>query len=212
MIELDDATLRSHLLAALNVERWADDVAAQSPFADADALITVAAAAATPLSAAEIDEAMAHHPRIGEKPVGDGAAQEFSRREQGSAADADDETLAQLLVEGNAAYEQRFDRVFLIRAAGRSRAEIVGELHRRLGLDDDTELRIVGAELRDIALLRLQSTFAGSAPAGSAPAGSAPAGSAPAGSAPAGSAPAGSASAGSAPAGSASAGHDEARA
>ncbi|WP_043596247.1 2-oxo-4-hydroxy-4-carboxy-5-ureidoimidazoline decarboxylase [Frigoribacterium sp. MEB024] len=170
MIELDDATLRSHLLAALNVERWADDVAAQSPFADADALITVAAAAATALTAAEIDEAMAHHPRIGEKPVGDGAAQEFSRREQGSAADADDETLAQLLVEGNAAYEQRFDRVFLIRAAGRSRAEIVGELHRRLGLDDDTERRIVGAELRDIALLRLQSTFAEPAPAEPAPA------------------------------------------
>jgi len=202
MIELDDATLRSHLLAALNVERWADDVAAQSPFADVDALITVAAAAATPLSAAEIDEAMAHHPRIGEKPVGDGAAQEFSRREQGSAADADDETLAQLLVEGNAAYEQRFDRVFLIRAAGRSRAEIVGELHRRLGLDDDTERRIVGAELRDIALLRLQSTFAESAPTGSAPAGSAPAGSA----------SAGATSAESTSAGSAPAGHDEARA
>lgn len=165
MIELDDATLRSHLLAALNVGRWADDVAAQWPFADADALITVAAAAATPLSAAEIDEAMAHHPRIGEKPVGDGAAQQFSRREQGSAADADDETLAQLLAEGNAAYEQRFDRVFLIRAAGRSRAQIVDELHRRLGLDDDTELRIVGAELRDIALLRLQTTFAEPAPA-----------------------------------------------
>jgi len=180
MIELDDATLRSHLLAALNVERWADDVAAQSPFADADALITVAAAAATPLNAAEIDEAMAHHPRIGEKPVGDGAAQEFSRREQGSAADADDETLAQLLAEGNAAYERRFDRVFLIRAAGRSRAEIVDELHRRLGLDDDTELRIVGAELRDIALLRLQTTFAEPTPAEPASAEQAPAEPAPA--------------------------------
>ncbi|WP_054147072.1 2-oxo-4-hydroxy-4-carboxy-5-ureidoimidazoline decarboxylase [Frigoribacterium sp. RIT-PI-h] len=105
------------------------------------------------------------HPRIGAKPVGAAAAQEFRRREQGSAADADDETLAQLLAEGNVAYEQRFDRVFLIRAAGRSRAEIVGELHRRLGLDDDTELRIVGAELRDIALLRLQTPFAEPAPA-----------------------------------------------
>lgn len=160
MIDLDRADLRSHLLAALNVERWADDVAAQAPFADADALITVAAAAATPLTASEIDEALSHHPRIGEKPVGDGAAQEFSRREQGSAADADDETLARLLAEGNAEYERRFDRVFLIRAAGRSRAEIVGELNRRMRLDDETELRIVGAELRDIALLRLQSTFA----------------------------------------------------
>ena len=168
MIDLDRADLRSHLLAALNVERWADDVAAQAPFADADALITVAAAAATPLSPTEIDEAMSHHPRIGEKPVGEGASQQFSRREQASAADADDANLAQLLAEGNAAYEERFDRVFLIRAAGRSRAEIVGELHRRLRLDDETESRIVGAELRDIALLRLQSTFAEPAADGAA--------------------------------------------
>jgi len=160
MIDLDRADLRSHLLTALAVERWADDVADQAPFSDADALMTVAAAAATPLSSPEIDEAMSHHPRIGERPVGDGAAQRFSRREQASADDADDETLVQLLAEGNAAYEQRFGRVFLIRAAGRSRAEIVAELHRRLELDDETELRIVGAELRDIALLRLQSTFA----------------------------------------------------
>lgn len=168
MIDLDDATLRSHLAAALNVERWVDDVAAQAPFADADSLITAAAAAATALSPAEIDEAMAHHPRIGEKPAGEGASQQFSRREQGSAADADDETLARSLAEGNAAYERRFDRVFLIRAAGRSRAEIVGELHRRLELDDVTERRIVGAELRDIALLRLQSTFAEPTGAGTA--------------------------------------------
>ena len=35
----------------------------------------------------------------------------------------------------------------------------MGELHRRLKLDDDTELRIVGEQLRDIALLRLQAIF-----------------------------------------------------
>jgi 2-oxo-4-hydroxy-4-carboxy-5-ureidoimidazoline decarboxylase len=45
--------------------------------------------------------------------------------------------------------------VFLIRAAGRSRRDILGELQRRLVLDDDTEAAIVGSELRDIALLRL---------------------------------------------------------
>ncbi|MCY7325058.1 MAG: OHCU decarboxylase, partial [Microbacteriaceae bacterium] len=60
---------------------------------------------------------------------------------------------------GNRRYEHRFGRVFLIRAAGRSRAEILAELERRLLLDDQTELAIVGGQLLEIALLRLEQTF-----------------------------------------------------
>jgi 2-oxo-4-hydroxy-4-carboxy-5-ureidoimidazoline decarboxylase len=152
------APTRDQLAAALGVQRWVDQVAAGSPYADLAVLLEAAAAAATPLSSEEIDEAMAHHPRIGERPVGDGAAQAFSRREQAS-ADADDEEVNAAIAAGNAAYEERFGRVFLIRAAGRSRAEILGELRRRLELDDAAELVIVGEQLREIALLRLRATF-----------------------------------------------------
>jgi len=152
------APTRDQLAAALGVQRWVDEVAAGSPYADLPALLEAAAAAATPLSSEDIDEAMAHHPRIGERPVGDGAAQAFSRREQAS-ADADDEEVNAAIAAGNAAYEERFGRVFLIRAAGRTRAEILGELRRRLELDDDAELVIVGEQLREIALLRLRTTF-----------------------------------------------------
>ena len=60
---------------------------------------------------------------------------------------------------GNRAYEEKFGRVFLIRAAGRSRAEILAELRRRLELDPDAELEQVAAELRDIALLRIPQLF-----------------------------------------------------
>jgi 2-oxo-4-hydroxy-4-carboxy-5-ureidoimidazoline decarboxylase len=60
------------------------------------------------------------------------------------------------LAAGNADYERRFDRVFLIRAAGRSRIEILSELERRLAHSDEQELPIVADELRQIALLRLQ--------------------------------------------------------
>jgi 2-oxo-4-hydroxy-4-carboxy-5-ureidoimidazoline decarboxylase len=146
--------LRSALLACLAVPRWADDVTGQAPFDTVAALLESARNAATPLSRAEIDEALAEHPRIGEKPTGDSQAAGFSRSEQ-SSADADDAELAAAIAAGNHSYEARFDRVFLIRAAGRSRREILGELQRRLGLDDDTEAAIVGSELRDITLLRL---------------------------------------------------------
>jgi 2-oxo-4-hydroxy-4-carboxy-5-ureidoimidazoline decarboxylase len=146
--------LRRALLSCLAVPRWADDVTGQAPFHDAAALLESARQAATPLSRGEIDEALAEHPRIGEKPTGSSRAAGFSRSEQ-SSADADDADLAAAMAVGNRDYEKRFDRVFLIRAAGRSRREILGELHRRLALDDDTEAAIVGSELRDIALLRL---------------------------------------------------------
>jgi 2-oxo-4-hydroxy-4-carboxy-5-ureidoimidazoline decarboxylase len=60
------------------------------------------------------------------------------------------------LAEGNREYEQRFGRVFLIRAAGRSSREILAELRRRLGNDDETERAETVAALREIALLRLK--------------------------------------------------------
>jgi len=158
MIDVSPDQLRS----CLAVERWVGQVASASPFESLESLIAYAGTAATPLATSEIDEAIAHHPRIGEKPVGQGASQDFSRREQ-SAADASDADLAAAIAAGNAAYEKRFGRVFIIRAAGRSRAEILSELDRRLKLDDAFELAIVGEQLRDIALLRLTALFGATA-------------------------------------------------
>jgi 2-oxo-4-hydroxy-4-carboxy-5-ureidoimidazoline decarboxylase len=163
MIELSDTELRDGLRASLAVERWVDEVVAAAPFASVAELLETAGEAATPLSPGEIDEAIAHHPRIGEKPKGEGTSQAFSRSEQ-SSADAADEELAAAIAKGNAAYEERFGRVFIIRAAGRTRAEILEELTRRLELPNSTELEIVGEQLRDIALLRLEKLYGEEAP------------------------------------------------
>lgn len=154
MIETTDAALREGLTASLAVPRWVEDVASHAPFESLEQLVLVAYTEATPLAPDEIAQAIAHHPRIGEKPTGEGTSQAFSRAEQGSSEELADEIAA-----GNRAYEERFGRVFIIRAAGRTRAEILAELNRRLQLDDETELVIVGEQLRDIALLRLQKLF-----------------------------------------------------
>lgn len=157
-VELTEAELREGLTACLHVPRWVDDVVARRPYGSVAELLEIARAAATPLSSDEIDQALADHPRIGEKAQGSGQASKFSAAEQTSSQSAD-EGLAQRLAEGNRAYEERFDRIFLIRAAGRSRPEILAELHRRLGLDPETEHQVVGEELRDIALLRIPQLF-----------------------------------------------------
>jgi 2-oxo-4-hydroxy-4-carboxy-5-ureidoimidazoline decarboxylase len=154
MIDVTDSELREGLFASLAVPRWVEDVASRAPFRTLVELLAVASAEATPLASTEIAQAIAHHPRIGEKTRGDGVSQAMSRAEQGTSEELGDE-----LALGNAAYEQRFGRVFIIRAVGRSRAEILAELHRRLELDDAIEIQIVGEQLRDIALLRLEKLF-----------------------------------------------------
>ncbi len=159
MIDVSDSELRAALYASLAVDRWVDEVAAAAPFEDAARLLEAANDAASPLSPAEIEEAVAHHPRIGERPVGEGRAQEFSRAEQAGLGDEDSD-LDEELAAGNRAYEERFGRVFIIRAAGRTKREILAELRERLELPNSTELEIVGDQLRQIALLRLEKQFA----------------------------------------------------
>jgi 2-oxo-4-hydroxy-4-carboxy-5-ureidoimidazoline decarboxylase len=154
-----DAQLREALSTCMAVPRWVDEVASRAPYGSLLELLDVAAGAANPLTAEEIDAALAHHPRIGERPTGTGAGAQLSRAEQQSSA-SDDEGLAPALADGNRAYEERFGRVFLIRAAGRTREQILADLHRRLQLDSDTELAVAGSELRDIALSRIPQLFA----------------------------------------------------
>ncbi|HYI52621.1 MAG TPA: 2-oxo-4-hydroxy-4-carboxy-5-ureidoimidazoline decarboxylase [Microlunatus sp.] len=157
--ELPEAELREGLAVCLHVPRWVDDVAGRAPYPSLAELEEIARAAATPLAPEEVDQALSTHPRIGEKATGDGASAELSKAEQSSSA-SDDPALDEALAAGNRAYEDRFGRIFLIRAAGRSRPEILAELNRRLALDPDTELSVVGEELRDIALLRIPQVFA----------------------------------------------------
>ena len=140
---------RDVLLGCLSVPRWADEILAGQPYADEDALIAKADEAARTLSDEELDQALSGHPRIGER----GGAQ--SRKEQSGVDPTQADTAARLAA-GNAAYEERFDRVFLIRAAGRDAEEILSELDRRLQNDDATERAETVDNLRQIALLRLE--------------------------------------------------------
>ena len=156
--DFSERELREGLPACLNVPRWVDEVAGGGPYASLDELVDAAGLAATPLSADEVDQALADHPRIGERPAGPGAPSSFSAGEQAASA-SDDAELASRLAEGNRTYEEQFGRIFLIRAAGRSRPEILAELERRLLLPPEDEVKVVASELRDIALRRIRQMF-----------------------------------------------------
>jgi 2-oxo-4-hydroxy-4-carboxy-5-ureidoimidazoline decarboxylase len=151
---LPEAAARDRLSECLDVERWVDTVLVGRPYADLGALKSVASTAAGSLSDDELESALARHPRIGER-AGAGHDAAHSAREQ-SAIDHADADVTTRLAAGNRAYERRFDRVFLIRAAGRDAVEILAELTRRLDHDDETEREETVTQLREIALLRLE--------------------------------------------------------
>ncbi len=159
MLEVPDTELRERLTAALGVARWVDEVAARAPFRDVEELVRIGREAATPLSDAELDEAVAHHPRIGERPQGDGSFARLSANEQNGLGAAD-EGVDAAIARGNKVYEERFGRVFLIRAAGRSREEVADELQRRLTNAPDQEAEEAKEQLRQIMELRLRTLFA----------------------------------------------------
>ena len=143
------------LSGCLPVARWVAAVRDARPYADWSALEEVAAPAAAQLDADELATALAGHPRIGERATSPAHHAAFSAEEQ-AGVDPSDAEVARELAAGNAAYEARFDRVFLIRAAGRTAPQILAELRRRLDNDDDAERAETVTALREIALLRLR--------------------------------------------------------
>ncbi len=143
------------LRPCVDVARWCEAIVDGRPYDSIDALVTAAAHAADPFTSAEIESALSHHPRIGERADGISREATMSRSEQ-AGVDPSDAEVQKALREGNLAYEERFGRVFLIRAAGRSADEILASLQERLQNGDAAEERIVAEQLREIALLRVR--------------------------------------------------------
>ena len=139
----------------LALPEWADALALRRPYASRDELFSTASALTQNWDEAALAQALNAHPRIGEKPAGSQAEAALSRQEQGEVNDRDAD-LARALREGNARYEARFGRVFLIRAKGRSGEEILQALHARLENSDAQEVRAALEQLREITLLRLE--------------------------------------------------------
>lgn len=153
--EMSDEVARERLLTCLDVPRWADEVLAGRPYPDLTRLEARMRAAASTISDDELEGALARHPRIGERADAAKHDAAHSTREQ-SGVDAGQAGVARRLAEGNRAYEARFNRVFIIRAAGRGAEEILRELRRRLDNTDEAERAETIEQLTQIALLRAQ--------------------------------------------------------
>ncbi len=142
------------LRPCVDLPRWTSEISFARPFGTGAELLSFAELAAPDWTETEIDAALAHHPRIGERAAGVGREAAMSRNEQSGIALSS--RIREQLEEGNRRYEERFGRVFIIRAAGRSAGEILAVLNGRLENTREDELAATAAALREIAILRLE--------------------------------------------------------
>lgn len=149
----DDA--RARLLVCLDAPRWAEAVTVARPYADLGELEDAMVAAAAAITDEELEQALARHPRIGERADAAQHDAEHSTREQ-AGVDRGDADVVTALAEGNRAYEERFGRVFIVRAAGRSGPEILEHLRHRLDNSDELERAATIDQLTQIAVLRMK--------------------------------------------------------
>ncbi|MDQ3474879.1 MAG: 2-oxo-4-hydroxy-4-carboxy-5-ureidoimidazoline decarboxylase [Actinomycetota bacterium] len=147
--------LHVHLRACNAADRFVREVAAGRPYPGAADLAATAEAVTRELDWADVAQALAAHPRIGERVDGESVEARSSRAEQAAMDTAQDEVRT-ALADGNRAYEARFDHVYLIRAAGRSPAEMLAELRRRLDNDEASERVEVTRQLAEITRLRVE--------------------------------------------------------
>ncbi len=155
-LSADDA--HAALAHCVAIPAWQQAMVAARPYASLDALVAEGDRLARQWQREDLRLALSAHPRIGERVSGAGREASLSRNEQ-SAMQQADEALQQAMLQGNRDYEARFGRVFLIRAKGRSGKEMLAELERRLGNDDQTEQQETLDQLREITLLRLKESF-----------------------------------------------------
>lgn len=152
--------------------RWIDVMTSGRPYAGLEQLLAASDAAVTALREADLREALAGHPRIGDlriaagqpaaagsNPVDPGPSG-WSRQEQAGvgAAGAD---MVSALASGNEEYERRFGHIYLACATGRSAADLLDFLRKRLGNDRETEWGVVAAELAKINQIRLRKLTCG---------------------------------------------------
>jgi 2-oxo-4-hydroxy-4-carboxy-5-ureidoimidazoline decarboxylase len=137
---------------------WAQRMAVRRPFADEAQLLAAAEVEWRNLGDRDWDEAFCSHPRIGETRsavTAHAQSSEWSAQEQRDAASAGD-AVKTALNEANREYEERFKRIFVVCASGKTAPEILAILRRRLQNDPEMELREAVEQQQQIIELRIR--------------------------------------------------------
>lgn len=135
---------------------WASGMINRRPFKTVDELLAAADTVWVGLPQSGWQEAFDSHPRIGERHAKSAteAGLRWSASEQRGVSG--DQTTQAALIEANGRYEERFGRVFLVCATGKSALEILAILETRLRNEPAVELLETAEQQRRITQLRLR--------------------------------------------------------
>lgn len=162
--ELPAQAATDELLTCCSAPSWAERMAAGRPYCSPNDAIRQSAVIVASMTVPDLAEALAGHPRIGERAEaghGPPRAAAWSAQEQSGVTDADAET-ARALAESNLEYERRFGHIYLVCASGRTGAQLLSLLRRRLRNDPPAEWQVVRSELQKINEVRLRKLLVGS--------------------------------------------------
>jgi OHCU decarboxylase len=147
----------TQLLSICGSTRWANQLAAARPFTNIESLYTAADQIWSTMQEPDWLEAIATHPRIGDRKPAHALAQsqKWSSQEQSQTQLAEASTL-EALAEGNRTYEEKFGITYIVCATGKSAADMLAILNHRLSSTREAELRAAAAEQQKITRIRLE--------------------------------------------------------
>jgi 2-oxo-4-hydroxy-4-carboxy-5-ureidoimidazoline decarboxylase len=155
--ELDAESAAADILLCCGSSAWAQTLAAKRPYATPQELFDASDAVWAELAEADWREAFDSHPRIGQQHARSATAQSLSWSwiEQSAAMSQDDDAKL-VLADANRQYEERFGRIFIVCASGKSATEILAILQRRMQNSTAQEMLEAAEQQRQITQLRLR--------------------------------------------------------
>jgi len=153
-LDLEDAT--EAILPCNGSHVWATLIAYNRPFATATNLLAISDNIWQSLPEEDWQQAFDSHPRIGEHKAKAATEQslEWSSGEQSAAQLTEDIQAA--LAAANREYEAKFGRIFIVCATGKTAAEMLAILQKRLANDPQTEVQEAAEQQRLITQIRLR--------------------------------------------------------
>lgn len=154
---MDEKQARTALTRCCGSTRWVEAMLARRPFETFADLFQAADDVWWSLDRSDWLEAFSHHPKIGDLSSlrqKFAATADLSIQEQVSVNEAS-ETVLRGLARGNAAYLEKFGYIFIVKAAGKSAADMLTTLQKRLRNDPDTEIIIAADQNKQIMTQRL---------------------------------------------------------
>jgi 2-oxo-4-hydroxy-4-carboxy-5-ureidoimidazoline decarboxylase len=144
------------VLPCCGSEAWARGLAGRRPLASFDELSKASDAVWRALPERDWVQAFESHPRIGQAHAKAATEKSLKWSEGEQAAANPDDAARAALALGNEAYEAKFGRIFIVCATGKSAAEMLGILKKRMENDDTTEMREAAEQQRLITQIRLK--------------------------------------------------------